>query len=164
MNYPMSKQYYFIVFSLILFALIMSILPLPDAMVIWRPQWVLLAVICFVLQFPSLLSMISVWMLGLFLDLLTSDVFGVHAVVFVLVFFVIRRLHRWLFGLPLWQMTIVVGALLFVSLLIQSLLHAMVGVPTDFWVLFFSIFNNLLVWMLMYLTILRFKKPYPTLF
>lgn len=160
MNSPFVRQYYLIVFLLFLFSLIMSVMPLPNSLLLWRPQWVFLAVICLALEFPTLLSLVSVWFIGLFLDLLVSDVVGVHAIIFATVFFLIRRLHRWLSGLPLWQMAIVVCVLLIGGMLTQALLHALVGITTHFWVLCLSIFSNVWVWLLMYITVVRYKKRY----
>ena len=160
MRSPFVRQYYLVVFSLFLFSFIMTVLPLPGALSLWRPHWVFLAIICLALEFPSLLSMVSVWFIGLFLDLLLSDVVGVHAIVFAIIFFVIRRLHRWISGLPLWQMAIVVCVLLIGGMLTQALLHSLVGISTHFWILCLSIFTNVLVWLLMYATVVRYKKRY----
>ena len=111
-----------------------------------------------------MLSLFPVWLLGLFVDLLKADVVGVHAALFVVVCFVIRRLNRWLLGLPLWQMTLGVGVVVFVYSLCQFFLHYFVGLVAPISSVFFSTLINVIIWFWMYLIIVQLKKRYQPLY
>lgn len=68
-----------------LLALILSVFPLPYALRWWRPEFVLVVVIYWMLLMPLSISLVSICLLGLFQDLLESVPFGQHSLGLVLI-------------------------------------------------------------------------------
>ena len=161
---PFIKQHYCILLSSLLLAMVLSIVPLPAGLQVWRPSWVLLVLISGGLLAPQLLSLGAVWCLGLFQDLLVGDVLGLHAAIFVLIFFIVRRLHAWLSGLPLWQTLMAVWLASSVSLLLQYWVQSMLGLSTTFMIQFSLVFINGLLWLVIHWIMSSFIKKYQPLY
>jgi rod shape-determining protein MreD len=82
--------------------LVLAIVPLPDWLDPVRPDLALLAVIYFILTSPRVAGLGSVWLAGLFLDVLRGMTLGQHALAFVLVAFLAHRaqLRMRMFPIP----------------------------------------------------------------
>lgn len=76
-------------------ALLMSILPLPDALQAWRPEWVMLVLIFWVMHAPSWVGFWFAFAMGLLLDTFLASPMGLHALALVLVIYVTRMTQRW---------------------------------------------------------------------
>lgn len=105
---PYDSKCYIVVVSVCLLAMLLSILPMPGLLWWFKPSWLLLVMVFFTLQFPGLLSLFSVWCMGLFCDLLLNDVFGLHALIFVLVFWLATLMSRFIKSVVLLQQLIVI--------------------------------------------------------
>lgn len=78
------KNFFVIGFTFLL-ALVLEILPLP-AWVQWlQPAWVVLAVIFWVVAAPAQVGLVSVFIVGILLDLLMGSLLGEHALLLVLI-------------------------------------------------------------------------------
>ena len=106
----------------------------------------------------------TVWLLGLFSDLLACDIVGVHAIIFVTVFFILRRFQKRISSFPLWQLVFVMGALLFFSAVMQYFLYLLVGASSSFYWVLQSFFVNLLAWVVLYMMTSYFKQQWQPLY
>lgn len=113
-------------------ALLMSILPLPDALQAWRPEWVMLVLIFWVMHAPSWVGLWFALVMGLLLDAFLASPLGLHALALVLVIYVTRMTQRWSGVFSVRQTT----ALVFLLILLErSVTYAVLSVrgemPTD---------------------------------
>ena len=113
-------------------ALLMSILPLPDALQAWRPEWVMLVLIFWVMHAPSWVGLWFALVMGLLLDAFLASPLGLHALALVFVIYVTRMTQRWSGVFSVRQTT----ALVFLLILLErSLTYAVLSVrgemPTD---------------------------------
>lgn len=65
-------------------AMVLTVAPLPRALNLGRPDWVLLLVIYWSLNAPMLAGLTYAWLCGLILDVLIGTLIGQHALAFVL--------------------------------------------------------------------------------
>lgn len=68
-----------------LVALIMSVYPLPMEGRWWRPEFVLMVAVYWIIAFPFSISLVALCLLGLFQDLLEGVPFGQHSLGIVVV-------------------------------------------------------------------------------
>lgn len=120
----------------LLVAMSLAVWPLPDWARPYRPDWVALALIYWVMAVPQRIGVGSGWLLGLLLDVLTGTLLGVHALGLALVAWVVLRSHQRLRVYRLWQQSLVVFVLVLLRTLLTSWLAALGGAEI----------NPLLVW------------------
>lgn len=69
-------------------------LPLPAGLDLFRPQWPLLVLFYWTLALPHRPVLLYAWLTGIFQDALQSSIFGLHALSYVLIGFLILRLYQ----------------------------------------------------------------------
>lgn len=94
-------------------ALMLTMVPLPEAIEPLRPDWVALVVLYWAIAVPERFGLVFAWTAGLLLDVSTGTLLGQHALALVLVVAVALRLHQRLRLFPPAQQTLVIVALLF---------------------------------------------------
>lgn len=111
MNSASSSQRLPVLASIII-ALMLMIVPLPDAATAFRPDWVVLTLIYWAMMSPRKWSVGSAWIVGIVLDVAQGAILGQHAMALCLVVFVTARFHLLMRVFPLSQLTATVFALL----------------------------------------------------
>ena len=98
-----------------LVALVLTILPLPEWAVAYRPQWYSLVLIYWVLALPERVGVGIGWMLGIVVDVMTGTLLGQHALALSLIAFATDKLHLRIRLFPLWQQSLTILILLLVE-------------------------------------------------
>ena len=108
-------------------AFMLTILPLPEWALPWRPAWVALVLGYWCLALPQTIGVLSGWVIGLLLDVVHGSLFGQHALglAFVAYFFVLN--HRQIRVFPLLRQAMVVGSLIFAYTLYSLLIYNFLG-------------------------------------
>ena len=118
----------------LLVAFVFDAVALPDVLADWRPAWVLMVSLYWVIHLTQRIGMVWCWTLGLLTDVLTAAPLGLHAFSFV-----IAAGIAWRFGVlvrvfGLRQQGFVVIALVLLAVTIGYVLRWLTGVPTPgFW-------------------------------
>jgi len=74
-----SGKTFFVIGISLLMSLVLTILPLPAWASWWRPQWVFLVLIFWMLTLPYRVGLGVAWIMGLIVDLLLGTTLGLHA-------------------------------------------------------------------------------------
>ncbi len=93
-------------------ALILSIVPMPDLAIRYRPDWAALTLIYWSMALPRSYSVGSAWLIGLVLDVAQGTLLGQHALALSLITYLTVKFHLQLRVFPLSQMTATVLGLL----------------------------------------------------
>ena len=96
----------------IVVALMLTLLPLPDAVDAFRPDFVILVLIYWAMMLPRTWSVGSAWIVGLLLDVAQGTILGQHALALCFIVFVTVRFHLLMRVFPMSQLTATVFALL----------------------------------------------------
>lgn len=96
----------------VLLAYLLTLMPLPGALIHAKPFWLGLLVIFLAIEQPGRGTLGFAFALGLGADLMIGTSFGEHAFRLVVIAFIVRRFRARLRFFPLWQQTLAVGALL----------------------------------------------------
>ena len=100
----------------LLLALGLQVMPMPDAWLIWRPNWLGMMLAYWCIAAPSRVGVFYGFLFGLFLDLLEGVTFGHNALLLSLMAYLVLLLYQRLRIYSLWQQA---GLLIVVFGLIQ---------------------------------------------
>ena len=100
------------IWSVILLSMVLTIIPLPDGINSFRLPWLMMAVIYFSIFNVSLIGIISAWLSGLILDLLTGGLMGENAMILSIISYLSYRFRFQIRVYPIWQIMAVVLILL----------------------------------------------------
>jgi rod shape-determining protein MreD len=132
--------------TVFLVALLLTILPLPDAVRLLRPQWAALALIFWIMAAPHRFGIITAWLLGIVVDLLLNSLLGLHALGFTLIAFIMLRLHKQFRVFPLWQQSAIVLGLLLMERFISVWTTGFAGQPAPSNLHWLAPFVGALLW------------------
>lgn len=138
---------------LFVLASMLTIIPWPQAGIWLRPQWLLLLILACVLVQPEWMSLWIVWFIGIWMDLLTGVCLGQHALIYVIMAYLIIKFRARLLWYLAWQQTLMIGLFSWLGLAVQFCLQLLRGdlpPPGSFWLLPFF---NMLVWPLFFAVI-----------
>ena len=83
-------------------ALLLSVVPLPQALGFWQPPWLAVALIWLVLSAPQDARLIVAAGVGLLQDLLVGAPLGLHALAATFLAFLATNLRHWVVSSPPW--------------------------------------------------------------
>src|SRR5690606_39089589 len=92
--------------------LALSVVPLPEAVAPFRPEWVAIALLYCCFAAPRKFSLITAFLCGLALDSLTGSLLGQHALALLVIVYLAERFYLRIRVFPLSQLTVVIMALL----------------------------------------------------
>lgn len=105
-----------------LIAAIFEVMILPDSVQNYRPQWLALVLIYWVLRYPEKIGMTCALFFGLVMDVISGKPFGVHVLAFSVSTYLILSMHQRLKLFPIVQQSVVLFFLVAIQLMIVSLL------------------------------------------
>jgi rod shape-determining protein MreD len=96
-------------------AMLLMIVPMPEWARPFRPQWVTLVLLYWVIALPHRVGVGSGFGVGIVLDVLTGTLLGQHALGLSIVTFVAIQLHQRIRVFPFWQQSFGILVLLIVE-------------------------------------------------
>ncbi len=116
-------------YSLIAAALLLTVLPLPQALRLWQPPWLGVALIWLVLAGPARNRLLIAAVAGLVHDLLSGAPLGLHAMAATVLTFMATNLRGRMVSSPPWQRFLLAMATLAAYLLMVALIGGWLGQP-----------------------------------
>jgi rod shape-determining protein MreD len=147
------------IFMTLIFAMCLRIVPLPQSLAIFNPDWVLLVLIYWSLAMPERIGISYAWIFGILTDVLMGRLFGQYALSYSLVIYLVLIWHRQLRQFPQFQQSTFVFACLLIS---QLLLFWFENLKTPaqlhgvFWL---PVLSGTLCWTLVY-HVMRFVRRF----
>jgi rod shape-determining protein MreD len=123
----------FVVLATLFIAMLMNTVPFPQMIMMFKPDWVAMVLIYWVMALPNRVGVVSGWVLGLLVDVLEGSLFGINAVSLAIVAFLIQMLYHRLRLFPRWKQALNVAIIVGIHrLLVVSLSGLVEVVNTDF--------------------------------
>lgn len=113
-----------LIFTTLIIALVLALLPMPDWTIWLRPAWVLLVLIYWAMSVPSRVGVGVAFVMGIVVDLMTGTLLGEHALAFTAIIYFVNRLHIRLRMYPLIQQGLCV---LIFALFYQFIIYCIQG-------------------------------------
>ncbi len=121
---------YLVIYLSLVAGLILMILPLPDWVQAYRPNWVALALIYWSMALPRKVGLWYAFFTGLLVDTLLGTLLGEHALALVIIMYVNMNLYQRIRVLSLSQQSVYIFTLLFIYQLIISWVEGVMGRST----------------------------------
>lgn len=136
------------VYLSLIVAFICILLPWSGDTLKFRPDFVLLALIFWLLRAPNLCNIGTAWFAGLWMDLATGGIFGQYALAYTIAAFVAIIYQRRLVLFNATQQFFYVFLLLLISQIVLLILKTFSGAELNSWAYFLPSITGVLLWQL----------------
>lgn len=148
-NYQLRQNLTIVITFLI--GMLLTIIPFPTWAIEARPQWIWVILIFWLTYAPRKIGPGIAWFIGLYTDLLLGTVLGEHALLFVIVAYVIQRFLSIVQALPFWQKLLALGFITLLSMIIQGVFLKLMGLAEFQGTLLLPVISTMLVWPFLYI-------------
>lgn len=143
----LAGKCYRVVLPTMIIALMLVMLPLPDWATPFRPDWVTLVMIYWVMALPEHVGVTIAWLFGLLLDVTQGTILGQHALGLVLVAYLVMLEYQRIRVFSLVQQSLVIFVLLLIKQLLVLWVNGIVGqAPQDLFVYFMPSVIGAAIW------------------
>jgi rod shape-determining protein MreD len=138
-------------------AMLLSLLPLPEALSPFKPYWIALVVIYWALETRGVLSLGLAFLIGLTMDVLSGSLLGMHALSLVVMVFLVQRFRSRLRFFPPWQQALSVLGLLVNDRIILIWITVLLGESMPTWMYWLPPLVGMALWPWMFLFLDRVR-------
>ncbi len=154
-----QKMILVIGFSFIV-ALLLSIFPIPTWTIWFRPEWVLLVMIYWVVALPQRIGIGIAWCMGIFVDVLNGTILGEHALAFIIIAYLAMKSYRQFRLSPWWQQMISVCIFVGIYQLIIFVLQGITGHAPKTVLYWLPSITSMLLWPWIYVVLRNLRRRY----
>lgn len=147
------------VYLSLLIALLCQLFPWVGQGVIFRPDFMLVVILYWLLRAPNLCNVSTAWFAGILVDLATGSLLGQHALSFTITAFLALIYQRRLVLFNGWQLAGYVFVLLTIERIIMLLLKLFAGNDNPSYHYFWPVLTGLLLWQFMILMFGGLTRP-----
>jgi len=146
----------------LVFGLILTIMPLPDAVDALRPDWLALLIIFWAMRLPRTWGVGCAWIVGIVLDVSQGTLLGQHALALCCVAFITIRFHLLMRVFPVPQLTATVFPILAIYQFLMFWINGVAGVTAPSIVYWGPVISSTLVWpiVMMFLAGIRYRTRF----
>ena len=139
--------------------LMLTIMPLPETVEPFRPDWLALLMIFWAMQLPRTWSVGTAWLVGIILDVAYGTVLGQHALALCVIVFITVRFHLLMRVFPLSQLTATAFALLALYQFLLFWINGVAGVTAQSSSYWGPVLTGTIVWpfLFMFLSGIRYR-------
>ncbi|WP_439331809.1 rod shape-determining protein MreD [Onishia niordana] len=123
----MGLRGYLLVWSTLLLALCLQVMPLADKWLMWRPDWLGLMLIYWCMVMPQRVGVFYGFILGILLDLIEGSPLGLNALALSLLAFLIALVYQRMRAYSLVQQAVLIVVLLGIVQLVEQWLMTLFG-------------------------------------
>ena len=130
----------------LLLALLLGLVPLPEALQPFRPYWLALVLAYWLLEAPERVGPGVAFAIGLVADVAFGSLIGEQALRLVVLAFILDRFRARLRFFPLSQQAATIGVLLLNDRVINAVVHVVLGVPQLPWSYWLAPLVGMVLW------------------
>lgn len=154
------RNLWVIILSLV-FAAVLAIVPLPLWLEQWRPDWVAIVLIYWVIALPHRVGIFAAWIVGFLMDVLEGSLLGVNALVLALFAYAGLTIYQRMRMFTPLQQSIVVLMLVGLGQLIVFWVRTATGQNTaDDLSFILSAVSSALIWPLMFVWLRFWRRSF----
>ena len=148
------------IYLTLIVAIILTMVPLPVAIDMFRPDWVALVVLYWVIALPHHLNVVSAWIVGLIMDILLGSTLGIHALSMAVISCVVAAQYQKIRNFSVWQQALVMGSLIFVGQLLIFWVEHLFASPRLNTRFVWSSLSSTLLWPSVYLFLRYIRRRF----
>jgi rod shape-determining protein MreD len=134
----------------IIVALMLTMMPLPDSISAFRPDWVALIMIFWAMSIPRSYSVGAAWIVGIFVDVTQGTLLGQYALALCAITYMTVKFHLLMRVFPLLQLTATIFALLALYQFLLFWINGVAGVSAPAVSYWGPVLTGSLIWPLLY--------------
>ena len=140
-------------------ALMLTMMPMPDTISSFRPDWVALIVIFWAMSVPRSYSVGVAWFAGILVDVTQGTLLGQHALALCAIAYITVKFHLLMRVFPLLQLTATIFALLALYQFLLFWINGVAGIHAPSVSYWGPVIIGTLIWPLLYtfLTGVRYR-------
>jgi rod shape-determining protein MreD len=146
----------FIVVITIVIAMILMLLPLPDVLRLFRPEFVLMVLMYWTMALPRKVSVGVAWSVGVLMDVVMGGALGVTAFSYALVIFLTAKFHLQLRQYPVWQQALIILSLV----LLVHIIAIVVSPQTASWFIWIPAVTSMVIWPMNYALLRNIRRSF----
>ena len=159
MMYEEARGNRYIAISLII-AMALTILPIPETFANYRPEWVALVLLYWIMALPHRIGINIAWLMGISLDVLKGALLGQHALALVVLAFMMLNLSLRIRVYTFWQQSVMVGLMLFLYHGLLLLIYDMTGTIEFNWRYWAPVLLGALLWPWIFIILRDLRRKY----
>jgi rod shape-determining protein MreD len=144
----------------LLIGLVLTILPLPKWVLVFRPDWIALILLYWCMATPHRVGVGSAWVLGLLLDVLHGSLLGQHALGLAVIAWIILTIHLRVRVFPLWQQAFFIMALLAINRILLLWVDGIIGQQPHSWDYWYPLLTGTLLWPWLFVVLRGVRRRY----
>ncbi|NOQ79877.1 MAG: rod shape-determining protein MreD [Gammaproteobacteria bacterium] len=127
-------------------AFILTMIPMSEAIEIYRPHWVTLILIYWCLALPHRVGIFTGWFIGFLLDIHMGSILGQHALALATIAYLSYRLHIRIRLYPLVQQSLIILLLVTLSQMMLLWISGIINQAPGDWSYWLPSLTSMLVW------------------
>ena len=148
------------IYLTILLALLLAIVPLPAIIDPYRPDWLTLVIVYWVIALPHRVNVGTAWIAGLSLDILLGSTLGVRALALAIMAYVAAMQFQKIRNFSVWQQAVVVGIISLLGQLTVFWAEHLFAVVTMNYRMFWSCLTTTLLWPWVFLLLRKIRRKF----
>ena len=148
------------IYLTILLALVLSIVPLPSLLDAYRPDWVALVVLYWVIALPHRINIGTAWVAGLLLDILLGSTLGVRALSMAIMAYIAAMQFQQIRNFSVWQQALVIGCVNLLGQLSIFWAEHLFGVASLNYRLFWTSLSTAVLWPGTFLLLRKLRRKF----
>lgn len=141
-------------------ALGLTIMPLPGMLEMFRPEWMIMVLVYWVMALPARVGIGVAWLAGLLLDVARDALLGQYALTLALIAFIIISLHQRMRVFPVWQQALAVGMLVILQYILVFWIKGLTGELPEFWKMLLPTVSTVIFWPPVFLLMRQIRRHY----
>jgi rod shape-determining protein MreD len=131
-------------------ALMLTMVPLPDSVAAFRPDWIALIMIFWAMSVPRSYSIGAAWVVGIIVDVTQGTLLGQYALALCAITYITVKSHLLMRVFPLLQLTATIFALLALYQFLLFWINGVAGVSAPAVTYWGPVLTGSLIWPLLY--------------
>ena len=145
-----------IIIITIVIAMILMMLPIPDQFRLFRPEFVLMVLMYWVIALPRRISIGFAWIVGVLMDALMGGALGVTAFSYALVIFLTARFHLQLRQYPVWQQALIILQMV----LVVHIIAVAISPQMTHWYIWLPAVSSMIIWPMNYALLRSIRRSF----
>lgn len=159
MNYSTPSNWFVIPLSFLV-GVLLSIYPLSQEINWWRPEFIPLLVIYWVLMLPDRVSVLGIWLVGCLMDVLEGAPIGQHALALLVICYVCLLSSQRMRNYTLWHQLFFVFILVGLYQMISNWVHSLAGGVSQSLAFLLPAVTSALIWPLAWALLEKIRSDY----
>ena len=155
---PPGRHY--VIYLTLLVGYLLALMPLPEAVSTFRPQWVALILIYWCMALPERVGIGIGWVMGLLLDVQQSTILGQHAMGLAIIAYITIKSHQRIRVFPLAQQALMICGYILLLQFLSMWIRGMVGVPPRDWTFWAPAFTSMLIWPWLFIILRDIRRKF----